>query len=537
MRCHPIPYGRLPHQSKLFLRYVEDFPQVSSYYAHPPKLQTIVHLAKTLKFPVERSKAVAAALREHNAAFGSGAATGQNLERLQKGAVAIVTGQQVGLFSGPAYAIYKALTTIAVAEEVSRAGVPAVPVFWLATEDHDLDEVRTANWFWQGKLSRLELEAGTNAGRPVGRIRLGPGIQELVRRAAAMLEGPDADRISTMLQGSYRATETYGSAFGKLFARLFEDEGLILLDPLDERLHRLAAPIYRQAIQESTLLRQKLLARGRELDRAGYSAQVKVTSQSTLLFSLAGGLRHSLTESGGMFQAGEKAYSGEELVQTAERAPETLSPNALLRPVVQDFLLPVAACVGGPAEVAYYAQSAVLYEHLLGRMPVVLPRADFTILDAKAGKLLKRYGLSLETLWAGKQEVHRRMELEYLPSSLGNQFQRSSKELGRVLGRLRKPLNKLDPTLDGALDRARRAAFFHLEKLQAKAGRARDLREGILSVHAEHLQSLLYPNKATQSRVLCFLPFFAKWGMGIIGELKRRAGNKSLGAHQVVRFD
>jgi len=537
MRCHTIPFRRLPHPSKLFLAYLEKFSSVAPFYAHPPKLPAVLRVARKLKFPAERRREVAGVLREQNAGFGCGAATQRQLEQLEKGAVAVVTGQQVGLFSGPAYAVYKALTAVAVAEELTRAGVRVVPVFWLATEDHDLDEVRSTHFFRLGHLVSFELPDASEAPRPVGRMALGAEVEALVRQAAEELEGPEAPRLAEILRACYQPGETYGSAFGKLFARLFEDQGLILLDPLDARLHRIAAPIYRRAVAESAALREKLLERGRELDRAGYAAQVKVTARSTLLFSLAGGQRRALTESGGKFLAGETPVSREELLQAADDGAETLSANALLRPVVQDFLLPTAAYIGGPGEIAYYAQAEVVYEHMLGRMPVILPRADFTLVDAKAGKLLKRYGFTLEDLWKGKQEVRRRMELRAVPPSLAKDFARSSKEVEQALKRLRRPLGKLDPTLEGALERARVAATFHLDKLQRKAGRARDVREGVLSAHSEYLHALLFPHKAPAARSLSFLPFLAKWGPEALNELKRLSGSKKLGAHQILFLD
>src|SRR6202051_4608737 len=172
MCCVSLPFRRLPHQPKLFLRFVDDFPSVASFYAHEPTLDAVKHAAQSLDFPADRRREVAAVLREINQALGGGEATQRNLGRVENGAVAIVSGQQVGLFGGPAYAFYKALSTIRIAEELSEAGIPAVPVFWMANEDHDLDEVRHVSWFKGGKLTRLELPVDETPGRPVGRVRL-----------------------------------------------------------------------------------------------------------------------------------------------------------------------------------------------------------------------------------------------------------------------------------------------------------------------------------------------------------------------------
>src|SRR6266436_6270010 len=190
MGCVSIPFRRLPHQPKLFVRLIDDYSSVKRFYAHPPNMDAVKEVASSLEYPAERRRDVAAILREQNSAFGASAAAMSNLGKLERGAVAVVSGQQVGLFGGPAYAVYKALTAIRVAEELSEAGIPAVPIFWMATEDHDLDEVRHVTWFDSGKLLNFELPASDVPARPVGNIRLGPAIEEHVRKAAGLLSGP-----------------------------------------------------------------------------------------------------------------------------------------------------------------------------------------------------------------------------------------------------------------------------------------------------------------------------------------------------------
>src|SRR6266568_8460647 len=187
MDCRPLPFRQLPHQPKLFLEYLDHFEKVKSFYFHPPNMLAVTRAARKLDYPDERRAEISYILRRQNIALGAGAETLSNLDGLEEGAVAVVSGQQVGLFSGPAYSVYKALTAVQIAEELTRGGIPAVPVFWMATEDHDLDEIRHATWFDQGKLVRFELPAAAEVGRPVGRIPLGPGIEPLVQEAAEML--------------------------------------------------------------------------------------------------------------------------------------------------------------------------------------------------------------------------------------------------------------------------------------------------------------------------------------------------------------
>jgi bacillithiol biosynthesis cysteine-adding enzyme BshC len=536
MDCRALTFRQLPHQPKLFLELLEHFSKVAKFYAHEPTMASVRDIAQRIEYPADRRAEVGRILREQNERFGAGEATLENLARLERGAIAIVSGQQVGLFSGPAYAIYKALTAIQIAQELTREGVQAVPVFWMATEDHDLEEVRHTSFFANGKLRRFELPDGNAEGRPVGRIALGPQVEAQAHEAGEILARQGNELLGQMLVESYRAEETYGSAFAKLFTKLFAEQGLILLDPLDTGLHKVAAPIYQHALDERDALNEKLLLRGKELEKAGFAAQVKVTSRSTLMFYLGDGMRQVITATADKFQAGKKSWSRGELVHMTHTEPQDFSPNALFRSVVQDYLLPTAAYVGGPAEISYFAQSEVVYRHLLGRMPVMLPRAGFTVLDVKADKILRKYGLTVDDVWAGPQEVRRRMETASVPKNLLAGFDRNRKQTERMLAELQKSLKKLDPTLVGAAETARKKIGFQLEKLRRKAGKAQDSKDGLISGHEQFLESLIYPHKQLQSRELNFLPFLAKLGLGGLSELQEICSGKSLGHHFIVQL-
>jgi bacillithiol biosynthesis cysteine-adding enzyme BshC len=561
MGCISIPFRRLPHQPKLFLRFLDDFSSVSKFYSHPPAMEAVKEVARSLDYPVERRKEVVAALRDTNrnlaaAIPGGSAATERNLERLENGAVAVLSGQQVGLFGGPAYAFYKALSAIRIAEELTEAGIDAVPVFWMATEDHDLDEVRHVSWFHAGKLTRFEVPVEGIPGRPVGRVELGAAMESLVKSASELLTGAGSERVARILQESYRAEETYGSAFGKLFARVFAEHGLILLDPLDAQLHRIAAPVYHKALADRDQLSAKLLERGKELEAAGFDPQVKVTAESTLLFHMKDGVRQPIGfhagangethasgqsrtgtgASGGSFKSGDASWTRDEILRLTGTAPETLSPNALLRPVVQDYLLPTVAFLAGSAEISYLAQSQVVYQHILGRMPVLLPRADFTILDAKADKLLQKFQLCIENIWAGPQELRKQMEAISLPKQLAEDFDKRKALIETTLMDLGADIQKLDATLAGAVATTREKMTFQLDKLREKTGRALDERAGRIAEYVEFLENLLYPGKVLQSRELSFLPFLAQWGTEGLKELKDLASSSNLKEHRIARM-
>jgi len=537
MDSRALAFRQLPHQPKLFLDYLDAFDRkkISKFYSHAPTFASVKKVARKVPYPQERRAEVTAILREQNRALGAGSATFANLDRFEKGAVAVVSGQQVGLFGGPAYAIYKALTAVQIAHELTQQGIAAVPVFWMATEDHDLDEVRRATLFSDGRLKHFELPL-VEGERPVGGIKLGPTVTEQARELADFIANQGSALLAQAIRETYRADETYGAAFGKLFAKLFSEQGLIFLDPLDAKLHKIAAPMYRAAVEERDELNEMLLQRGKDLDKAGYPAQVKVTAKSTVLFYMGDGPRQVITASNGKFQTATKNWTREELLSAVEAHPEHFSPNALFRPVVQDYLLPTVAYVGGPAEICYFAQSEVLYTKVLGRMPVMLPRTGITIVDARAQKLLKRYEFKAEDIWSGPQSVKARLECKSVPAGVAKQFEKDQKTFKKMLAQLEKQIAKVDPTLKGSVETAKRKIDYQLEKLRKKVGRAQDVRTGILAGHEEYLESLLYPHKGLQSRELCPLPFLARLGPSGLSELQKLSGAKKLGHHFIVQL-
>jgi bacillithiol biosynthesis cysteine-adding enzyme BshC len=530
MESHCLPFSKIPHSTKLFSAFVEDFARVARYYEQPPTMAGIVAAARKIALAPEVRSGVVDVLREQNKAFGAGEDTFRNLDRLANGAAAIVTGQQVGLFTGPAYSLYKAISAVRYAEEVSGKGIDAVPVFWLATEDHDLAEINHVEWNTETGSVQFELpQTLTDSGRRVGEVKLGPAITALVAKATESLQGGFAEEIARALRESYTPEETYGSAFGKLMARLLAGRGIIFLDPLDSRLHRLAAPIYRRALDDADSLRDALIARSKELDHAGYHAQVKVSGGSTLLFYNVDGRREALRSRNGKFYAGHASFTLEELHAAIEKNPEAFTPNVLLRPIVQDTLLPTAAYIAGPAEIAYMAQAQVVYQKLLGRMPAILPRASFTILEPMVARKLGKFGFEIGDVFRGRQQLRYRMEQKALPRALARRFDAGEKALRRLLKSYRNPLKKLDLTLVDALDSAETKMLHQFMKIKGKAGRAENVRRDVLDRYEKLLLDALYPHRSLQERSLSPLPWLAGYGGGFLDELSRVA---SVNSHQ-----
>ncbi|HYK51100.1 MAG TPA: bacillithiol biosynthesis cysteine-adding enzyme BshC [Terriglobales bacterium] len=538
MKTHCLPFAQVPHTTRLFLDYLSYTPLIREFYPRSPLFpEWVKEEAARVRYDDGRRKIVADTLDKQNRTFGAGAKTFANIERLKQGAFAAVTGQQVGLFGGPLFSIFKALTAVKLAEEATAAGVDCVPIFWLATEDHDLAEVNHVALISEAGIpEKLAVDSHGLQDAPVGTVTLGSEIPAVVERAAALFGDTE---VAIWLRESYRPEETMGSAFARLMARLFADWGVILLDQSDAAFHQLAKPILRQAVERSGELDDALLERGKALESAGYHQQVKVTPATTLLFEIKDGARTVVRrKTNGMeseFAIGDERSFAQQLLDRIDSNPGSFSPNVLLRPIVQDYLLPTLAYTGGAAEVAYFAQVAVVYEKLLGRVTPVLPRFSATVVEPKPQRLLEKYRLALPDLFQGPEKLREIIATRTLPSDLQGRFDEAKVALEKSLNGIREALARLDSTLVDAASNAEEKMKYQLTQLEARAARAEVQRNDVITRHAESLSSALYPNKALQEREIAGVSFVARYGPELLHNLYE-AIHTDCHDHQVVEI-
>lgn len=504
------------------------------YLYHAEKVQSFFPGASTLRFsrspqpggpwpgPAHRA-ALVEALKRQNRLWGASAKTMENLERMAgEHCGAVVTGQQVGLFSGPAYTIYKALTAVKLAEAYRRRGADAVPVFWMATEDHDLEEVgRTWILTSDSTLKSVQFARESEGNRlPVGPIPLDPSIAGHLDQ---FLQGlPDSEFkpvLAARLKRVYREGNTFGQAFAEVVSFLLSEYGLILLDPRDPALKNLAKPMFLQAVETWGKLDGTLRERNQQLVRAGYPPQVGGEAGASFLFWEQEGKRRGVvgTPDGFALKGSTEALPDPRIL--IRQAPEQISPNVLFRPVVQDFLLPTLAYVAGPSEVAYHAQISPLY-HALGRvMPPVVLRASITVIERRIHRLLAKYRLEFPDLFQGSRPLLKQIVERTLNREVGARFDRLEREFDSRLGEMEAPLKSVDPTLVGALGTARKKIQYQLESLRARFVGAESRQGEILTRQVDSLLRTLYPSGGLQERRINIFHFLSRYGPEFLEQL------------------
>lgn len=505
-----VRQDQIPGTSKLFADYLYQFDRLSSFFPyHSWHVDGVEAAAKAVSFPAERRAKIVAALASQNSDQAA-------LDKLaQPNTVAVITGQQVGFLLGPAYTIFKALTAVQLAAHLNEQGIPAVPIFWLATEDHDLAEVDHAWVFNQDATpAKIGLASSVVNGGPVGDVVLNE--IPLAELRAALGDLPFAEDVMKEVAAAYQPGATLGSGFRKLLERTLQGLGLLFLDPLAAPVREVAAPFLSEAVQRVPELLTALRARNAEISKAGYHTQVHIDDDSSLFFLLKNGRRWPVRWKDGRFITKDGSYSTAEMGAMAGK----LSPNALLRPVMQDYLLPSVSYIAGPSETAYFAQGAALYEKLLGRMPVIYPRNSFTLLDARASKLLTRYDLRVTDLMDHHENVKGALAAKLVPPALSEQMKVAQTSASQALAQLQGSLLHFDPTLEAASRKSTAKINYQFGKLERKIARETMRRDAHAGKDAEYLVNLIYPQRHLQERFYSILPFLAKHGLDLPQQLR-----------------
>lgn len=528
-----LPFKEIPGSSKLFLDYLYDTQQISRFYQSLDPSSNLLDSSKSLLKNLSQNidriirrsyqrDLVATALIEQNKSYGSSEKTFQNIELLKNpNTVAIITGQQAGLFGGPLFTIYKALTAIKISDELSKEGLSVVPVFWVASEDHDYQEVshiKTINR--EGLLTTIEHSPQGNIGQvPVGNLTIAETISnDLTQLFACLPQSEYITQLETDLRNCYSSNKGFANAFACLLAKLFAPYGVILLDPQDKHLKQIASPIFEKAITNTEEIAQILVNRSQQLESSNYHAQVHTSLDMSPFFILEDGNRTALTHQNKCFtlKHTDKKKTSAELLEKLHQDPSSFSPNVILRPIVQDYLLPTLAYVGGPAEVAYFAQISAIYPLFPVEFPLIIPRTAFTIVPNRENNLLEKWGLALSELFSNVDSAKRRVIENTLDQGTLNIFSETEQLFQNQLDKLQESLTKIDPTLAEALKGGKEKIFYQITNLKTRFINNSAKREETFMRQVERTFTLLYPNKNLQERELNHYYFLARYGYQFI---------------------
>jgi bacillithiol synthase len=520
-----LPFSDIPGQSRLFLDYLERPLELREFY--PGAVGAFEDLAaradEVLTNHAADRDAVADVLAAINTKLGAPAAVFDNIELLRKpDSVAVVTGQQAGLFTGPLYAIYKALSAVAAAERLRSLGVIAVPVFWVADEDHDFEEVsHTFVAGRDGNLDRIDVDPRRETeGLPVGSITLDDSVVGAIDRLFnALPQTVYTDELRSDIEKAWQPGTGFGDAFATQLLRLLGRFGLVVLSPMDLQLKSLSAPIYVEAVRRSAEVESALIGRSALLTERGYTPQVLIDEgYFPLFYHTEEGSRVALKRGGDLIRTkdGSHKFTIDQLTEIAEREPGRFSPNVMLRAVVQDYLLPTICYFGGGAEVAYFAQMSETYR-VLGRTPsTILHRQSFTVVEDRHHRAMVKIGLGLDDLFAGRDAVLPKVVDDGSGRDIARLMADVEERINMELARLDHSFSEFDVTLAANLATRRRKIIYHIGVLRDKFRRSVAAKDETLRRRLDGLFGVVAPEGGLQERSLNVNYFLNRYGPNFI---------------------
>jgi bacillithiol biosynthesis cysteine-adding enzyme BshC len=557
MNCYPISYERLAQHGKRFPLLFTDYASqnergeklVSNFFNGDFRNASSI---KEKLLRLERTnyprKSLVTLLLEQQKHYAPSPKTLENIERLRNPkTVAILTGQQVGLFSGSLYTIYKTASAIALAKRYKRdfPDYDFVPIFWLEGEDHDYDEIASVTILVGNETKTLRYDEKNYAERKmVGRTRLSEAITPFVDEVLALL--PESDfkaELSTLVRNAYKQGETFLGAFAKLMSALFKDDGLIFLSPDDAKFKSLVKEVFIKEFETFPKNSEQVIAQSALVEEEGYEAQAKVKPINFYWIDEQG-KRWQIEphdEKYFLLKPSRERQLKTALLETVHNAPEQLSPNVILRPIVQDKALPTLAYVGGPSEVAYWAQLKRAYEFFNVEMPLVVPRASLTIVEQKISKVFEKLGgdsrqARYEQFFCERESMLKEYIVSHSEVNLEHIFETAEVQVKNVMAQLDAELIRIEQSLLQTRQTIEGKMLFQLNQLKEKAFRAQKQRENDFLSQMEKCEANLLPSGKLQERALNVMYFLNKYGMSFLQMMQETIETSDWSAHLIVEI-
>ncbi len=521
-----INFGDIPKNQNLFLDYLYEFENVKEYFKYNfrdkdnylPLFKNISESRKEKHF--ELSSIIK---DQYSNTENISNKTLRNIDLLDKEkTITVVTGQQLGILGGPLYTIFKTITALRLANQLSERydEFKFVPVFWLEGDDHDFNEVRSINLFDnENQVINIGYKEEINdddAKQSIGKINFDEALNEFFRKFEVSLRESDfKNELVAKLKECYQVGKSFKQSFRELLFWLFDEYGLVIFDPQDPKVKSLLIPIFKKEVNDFALHTQKLIQTSAKLEEL-YHAQVKVKPVNLFYHTDDG--RYSVEPVEGIFKLRRKRkqFTNEEIITEIENSPEKFSPNVLLRPICQDYLFPTGFYIGGPSEIAYFAQVTPLYDFYSIVTPIIFPRSSATILEKNVSTGLDKYDLSMNDIFLGLDELKGKVISSLSENNIESAFEEAVKEIELTLDKIKENLFAVDKTLVDSSSRYKERVMSSIAELRSKAIKAQETKHETTIRQLTRLSNLLYPLGNLQEREINFTYFYNKYGKDFI---------------------
>jgi bacillithiol synthase len=506
----------------LFTTYVNHFDKVSEFYSGNFKEKSAwQEKIKKVQMKSHDRSLLSRVLNDQNRDYHSGIKTLANIDLLgNDNTFAVVTGQQLGLFTGPLYTVYKAITAVKLAQQLSNEypEYNFVPVFWLESEDHDFEEINKTKFINNGnELSAVEylLEGKPlekNPG-PIGPLLIDEFIEQCISAIENSIQRTEyTEDLLRSMRSYYSKGSSFVQSFARFFNHIYEDSGLIFFNPNNAELKKNLSSLFVKEIESNSETSKSVIQRSAKLEEH-YHAQIKAKSVNLFMFHKGGRFLIERSDSGDYYLKNTRQrFTRDELLAIARNTPELLSPNVVMRPLCQDSLLPTIAYVGGPSEVAYFGQLKPVYEHFAVEMPIIYPRMSATIVEEKVNKILGKYSLEIQELFGDMDTVLAKVSEQVSEVKVDNLFSKLETVLKDTMNEARFGIQQIDPTLNGTVDATISKFLQQVEVLKQKTQKAQQQKEDISLKQIRKASVHIFPNSNFQEREFSAIQYLNKYG-------------------------
>lgn len=539
-----INFADIPGNHNLFLDYIYEFENVERFY------KTAFRNIEGYKSVFEK---VSGTKREHRKKlteiikkqYGETAPSKQTLSNIEslesESAIAVVTGQQLGILGGPMYTFYKIITAIKLCSSLKEKydEYKFVPVFWMEGDDHDFDEVRSLKIMDRSNsLKSISYDDGldeeTNRGS-VADIKFNNNIYDFFNELNESLRDTEfKDDLIKKLKNFYQPGKTFQEAFFKILFEYFDDSGLVILNPSNPDVKKLLKPVFKKEIENFRIHSEEVVETSAELEEV-YHAQIKLKPINVFLKEDEGRYLLEPVENEFRLKGKRKKYSKESLLETLENDPTRFSPNVLLRPICQDYLLPTGLYVGGPSEISYFAQVIPMYKAFDLTVPVLYPRASVTILEGNVKKVLDKYNLSIADFFKEESELNEKLINLLSDIEVDPLFDKTKNKLNDLFKELNDQIKEVDETLEDTVDKTLDKIIQNLGQLQNKVQKAHERKHETVLRQADKVRTLVFPNGNLQERELNFIYFVHKYGEDILKWISEQISVNKF-EHQIIEM-